>query len=47
MEAISDHLLFLHRGEIIARGTPTEVVRHFRGENLEEVFLKIAREVEV
>lgn len=47
MEVISDRLLFLHHGEIIARGTPTEVVRHFRGENLEEVFLKIAREVEV
>ncbi|HUM79754.1 MAG TPA: ABC transporter ATP-binding protein [Candidatus Saccharicenans sp.] len=47
MEAISDHLLFLHRGEIIARGTPAEVVRQFRSENLEEVFLKIAREVEV
>jgi len=47
MEAISDHLLFLHHGEIIARGTPAEVVRQFRSENLEEVFLKIAREVEV
>ena len=47
MEAISDHLLFLHHGEIIARGTPAEVVRQFRSENLEEVFLKIARGVEV
>ncbi|HRD02175.1 MAG TPA: ABC transporter ATP-binding protein [Candidatus Saccharicenans sp.] len=46
MEVISDRLLFLHHGEIIARGTPAEVVRQFSGENLEEVFLKIAREME-
>ncbi|MDD8020807.1 MAG: ABC transporter ATP-binding protein [Acidobacteriota bacterium] len=46
MEAISDRLLFLHHGEIIARGTPLEVVSRFSGENLEDVFLKIARKVE-
>lgn len=45
MEEISDRLLFLHSGEIIARGTPEELVSRFRGEDLEDVFLKVAREV--
>ena len=45
MEEISDRLLFLHHGEIIARGTPQELIARFRGEDLEDVFLKVAREV--
>ncbi|MGB4703569.1 MAG: ABC transporter ATP-binding protein [Candidatus Saccharicenans sp.] len=45
MEEISDRLLFLHHGEIIARGTPEELISRFRGEDLEDVFLKVAREV--
>lgn len=45
MEEISDRLIFLHRGEIIARGTPKDLIAKFRGEDLEDVFLKIAREV--
>ncbi len=43
MEEISDRLIFLHRGRIIAEGSPKEVVRDFRSESLEEVFLKVAR----
>jgi ABC-2 type transport system ATP-binding protein len=45
MEEISDRLLFLHHGEIIARGTPEDLVACFEGEDLEDVFLKVAREV--
>ncbi len=45
MEQISDRLLFLQNGEIIARGSPGELVTKFRGESLEDVFLKVAREV--
>ncbi|MDI6699233.1 MAG: ABC transporter ATP-binding protein [Candidatus Saccharicenans sp.] len=45
MEEISDRLLFLHHGEIIARGTPEELVSRFKGQDLEDVFLKVAREV--
>jgi len=45
MEQISDRLLFLHHGEIIARGTPEDLIARFRGEDLEDVFLKVAREV--
>lgn len=45
MEEISDRLIFLHHGEIIARGTPKDLIAKYRGEDLEDVFLKIAREV--
>jgi len=45
MEEISDRLLFIHHGEIIAGGTPEELIARFRGEDLEDVFLKVAREV--
>ncbi|MBC7360931.1 MAG: ABC transporter ATP-binding protein [Candidatus Aminicenantes bacterium] len=45
MEEISDRLIFLHQGEIIARGTPKDLIAKYRGEDLEDVFLKIAREV--
>lgn len=44
MEEISDRILFLYQGRIIASGTPEEVIRGFQGEDLEEVFLKIARQ---
>ena len=44
MEEMSDRILFLHHGKIIAKGRPEEVVRSFKGENLEDVFLKLARE---
>ncbi len=44
MEEVSDRILFLYQGRIIASGTPEEVVSKFQGEDLEEVFIKIARE---
>jgi ABC-2 type transport system ATP-binding protein len=44
MEEICDRIIFLHRGRIIAEGSPQEVVRGFRRQNLEEVFLKVTRE---
>ncbi len=47
MEEVSDRILFLYLGRIVATGTPEEVVAKFRGEDLEEVFLKIAREKQV
>jgi ABC-2 type transport system ATP-binding protein len=43
MEELSDRILFLHLGRIIASGTPKEVIHLFAGQDLEEVFLKIAR----
>jgi len=44
MEELCDRILFLHKGRILADGTPAEVVRFFRGKNLEDAFLKVARE---
>jgi len=44
MEEMSDRIIFLHRGKIIAEGKPEEVIRSFKKKNLEEVFLKVARE---
>jgi len=43
MEEMSDRIIFLYRGKIIAEGRPEEIIRDFRRKNLEEVFLKVAR----
>jgi len=44
MEEVSDRIIFLHKGKVIASGKPEAVVQNFRGKNLEDVFLKVARE---
>ncbi len=44
MERVSRHLLFLHRGRIIAEGRPDEIVRRFSGRDLEDVFIRVTRE---
>jgi len=46
MEEICDRILFLNKGRLIAAGTPKEILKRFGKENLEEVFLKVAREKE-
>lgn len=47
MQEISDRIVFLDRGEIIACGTPNEIIQNFEEENLEDVFLKVARRNDV
>lgn len=44
MEEMSDRIIFLHRGKIIAEGKPEEVIQSFKRKDLEEVFLRVARE---
>lgn len=44
MEEMSDRIIFLQRGKIVAEGTAQEIVARFGKEDLEEVFLKLARE---
>jgi len=44
MEEMSDRIIFLQRGKIIAQGTAANVVKQYGKDNLEEVFLKIARD---
>lgn len=43
MEEMSDRIIFLNQGRIISTGTPDEIMKRFQGEDLEEVFLKVAR----
>lgn len=43
MEEMSDRILFMDRGKILALGRPEEIEEKFHGASLEEVFLKIAR----
>ncbi|NIM89988.1 MAG: ATP-binding cassette domain-containing protein [Candidatus Aminicenantes bacterium] len=44
MEEMSDRIIFLHKGNIIAEGRPADVIKRFKRKDLEEVFLKVARE---
>ena len=44
MEEMSDRIIFLQRGRIVAEGTAQQIVARFGQADLEEVFLKIARE---
>jgi ABC-2 type transport system ATP-binding protein len=44
MEEMSDRIIFLQRGKIVAEGTAREIVSRFGQADLEEVFLKLARE---
>ncbi|HEX9153925.1 MAG TPA: ABC transporter ATP-binding protein [Nitrospira sp.] len=44
MEEMSDRIIFLQRGRIVAEGTAQEIVARFGQADLEEVFLKLARE---
>ena len=44
MEEMSDRIIFLQRGKIVAEGTAKDIVARFGQAGLEEVFLKLARE---
>jgi len=44
MEEMSDRIIFLQRGKIVAQGTASEVVNQYGEDDLEQVFLKIARD---
>ncbi len=43
MEEMSDRIIFLNKGRILSTGSPGEILKRFQGEDLEEVFLKVAR----
>jgi ABC-2 type transport system ATP-binding protein len=44
MEEMSDRIIFLQKGKIVAKGTAQEITQRFGQRDLEEVFLKLARE---
>lgn len=43
VEQLCQRVLFLHKGKIIAQGTPQEILEQVGKETLEEVFIAIAR----
>ena len=43
VERMCDDVIVMKQGDIVARGTPTELLNRFERTNLEEVFLDIAR----
>ena len=43
VEEVCDRVVFLHKGRIMAEGTPTEVIAQFNHKSLEEVFITVAR----
>lgn len=47
IEEVCDRVIFLHKGKIVAEGTPAEIVERSSGSSLEEVFIKIARDGEI
>lgn len=44
MEEMSDRIIFLQRGKIVAEGTASQIIQRYGQRDLEEVFLKLARE---
>ncbi len=44
MEEMSDRIIFLQQGQIVAEGTAANIIQQYGQRDLEEVFLKIARE---
>ncbi len=43
IEEVCDRILFLHEGRILAEGTAEEIKHRFEGKDLDDVFIKVAR----
>ena len=43
IEEVCDRVLFLHQGRILASGTAGEIKSQFEGKDLDDVFIKVAR----
>lgn len=43
IEEVCDRVIFLHKGKVVAQGTPAEIVERSEQSSLEDVFIKIAR----
>jgi ABC-2 type transport system ATP-binding protein len=44
MEEMSNRIIFLQQGQIVAEGTANQIIQRYGQRDLEEVFLKLARE---
>jgi len=47
IEEVCDRVLFIQKGQLIAEGTPVQVMAQFGTRDLEQVFIRIARSGEV
>lgn len=47
IEEVCDRVIFLHRGKVVAEGTPQEILSRSQQSSLEDVFIKIARSGDV
>lgn len=47
IEEVCDRVIFLHKGKIVAQGTPAEIAGRSERGSLEDVFIKIARSGEI
>ena len=43
IEEVCDRVIFLHKGKVVAEGTPENIVSQSQQSSLEDVFIKIAR----
>ncbi len=43
IEEVCDRILFLHEGRILTEGTAEEIKHRFEGKDLDDVFIKVAR----
>jgi ABC-2 type transport system ATP-binding protein len=43
IEEVCDRVIFLHKGKVVAEGSPNEIVSRSQQSSLEDVFIKIAR----
>ena len=44
VERLADRVLFLHHGKIVASGSPKDLLARYEEQDLEQVFLRIARD---
>jgi ABC-2 type transport system ATP-binding protein len=47
IEEVCDRVIFLHKGKVVAEGTPEDIVARSQQSSLEDVFIKIARSGEI
>lgn len=47
IEEVCDRVVFLHKGKVVAEGTPSDILKASEQKSLEDVFIKIARTGEV
>jgi ABC-2 type transport system ATP-binding protein len=43
IEELCDRVVFLHKGKVLAQGTPKTIMQDFSQQSLEDVFINIAR----